>query len=177
MEDKVKRAKEGDAEALGEIIGMFKYFIFKEASRYHIPAYEYEDIVQHGYLSVIKAVNMYTLGRNSFRGYCLNSIKKNFKALLKGKIKHFREIPNDILLDVNTNQYEFTVEDQVIAYSEVKKLYVALDKLSPQEREIIERFYIINDSLKEIACGMELNYYGAVRLKQKALDKLHKFIE
>jgi RNA polymerase sporulation-specific sigma factor len=49
--------------------------------------------VQQGYLSVIKAIGMYKLGSNSFNGYGISSIRTNFKALLKGKIKYYREVP------------------------------------------------------------------------------------
>ncbi|MBZ9609322.1 sigma-70 family RNA polymerase sigma factor [Clostridium estertheticum] len=117
MEKLVEKAKTKESGATEAIIEKFKYLIFKEASRYHIPGYELEDLVQHGYLSVIKAIDMYKLGSNSFNGYCINSIRMNFKALLKGQIKHFREIPNNEMLDFDTaGHYEFTLEDEVIAY-------------------------------------------------------------
>ncbi|MBZ9607303.1 sigma-70 family RNA polymerase sigma factor [Clostridium estertheticum] len=117
MEKLVEKAKNKESGATEEVMGKFKYLIFKEASRYHVPGYELEDLVQHGYLSVIKAIAMYKLGSNSFNGYCINSIKLNFKALLKGQIKHFREVPNNEMLDFDTvGNYEFTLEDEVIAY-------------------------------------------------------------
>jgi RNA polymerase sporulation-specific sigma factor len=173
MEKLVEKAKTKDNGATEEIIEKFKYLIFKEASRYHIPGYELEDLVQHGYLSVIKAIAMYKLGSNSFYGYCINSIKMNFKALLKGEIKHFREVPNNEMLDFDTaGDYEFTLEDEVIAYSEVKKLYAALDKLEPLERAVIERYYILDQSLGEIACDSDKSYHQYARIKKKALEKL-----
>ena len=92
MEKLVEKAKNKDEVATGEIIEKFKYLILKEASRYHVPGYELEDLVQHGYLSVIRANAMYKLGSNSFYGYCICAIKMNFKALLKGEIKHFRGV-------------------------------------------------------------------------------------
>ena len=81
MEKLVEKAKNRESRATEDIIEKFKYLIFKEASRYHIKDYELEDLVQHGYLSVIKAIAMYKLGSNSFNGYCINTIKMNFKAL------------------------------------------------------------------------------------------------
>ena len=173
MEKLVEKAKAKDSGATEEIIEKFKYLIFKEASRYHIKDYELEDLIQHGYLSVIRAIAMYKLGSNSFYGYCINSIRMNFKALLKGQIKHFREVPNNEMLDFDTaGDYEFTLEDEVIAYAEVKKLYAALDTLEPSEREIIERYYILDQSLGEIACDSEKSYHQFARLKKKALKKL-----
>ena len=119
---------------------------------------------------------MYKLGSNSFYGYCITAIKMNFKALLKGQIKHFREVSSNEMLDFDTaGNYEFTLEDELIAYEEVKKLYSALDKLEPLEREIIERYYILDHSLGEIACDGDKNYYQFARLKKKALKKL-KFL-
>ena len=179
MEELVRKAKAGDEAAIGEVINKYKYLIIKEASRYRIPSYEFEDLVQQGYLSVIKAIAMYKLGSNSFSGYCINSIKTNFKALLKGKIKHYREVPNEDPLSTSgttTTEYSFTLEDEVIAYEEVKRLYAALEKLDPQEREVVERFYLLEESLKEIACDGDKSYHQYARLKSKALEKLRKYM-
>ena len=56
------------------------------------------------------------------------------------------------MLDFDTaGDYEFTLEDEVIANAEVKKLYATLDKLEPLGREIIERYYILDQPLGEIA--------------------------
>ena len=173
MEKLIEKAKTKDVVATEEIIEKFKYLIFKEASRYYIPGYELEDLVQHGYLSVIKAIAMYKLGSNSFNGYCINAIRLNFKALLKGQIKHFREVPNNDMLDFDrAEDYEFTLEDEVIAYDEVKKLYAALDKLEPLDRQILERYYLLDQSLGEIACDNDKSYHQFARIKKKALEKL-----
>ncbi|GCD11637.1 sigma-70 family RNA polymerase sigma factor [Clostridium tagluense] len=173
MEKLVEKAKTKEESATEEIMEKFKYLIFKEASKYHIPSYDFEDLVQHGYLSVLKAIAMYKLGSNSFNGYCINAIKMNFRALLKGKIKHFRETPNSDLLDFDTSgDYEFTLEDEVIAHDEVKKLYVALDKLDPTERDILNRYYFMEQPLGEIACDMDKGYHQFSRMKRKALNKL-----
>jgi len=116
---------------------------------------------------------MYKLGSNSFNGYCINAIKLNFKALLKGKIKHFREVPNNDMLDFDASgNYQFTLEDEVISYDEVKKLYIALETLGPLERELLERYYIIGQPLGEIACDSDKSYHQLARIKKKALDKL-----
>lgn len=177
IEELVIKAKNGDEEAIVEVINKFKYLILKEASKYHIPSYEFEDLVQQGYLSVIKAIAMYKQGSNSFNGYCINAIKTNFKALLKGKIKHYREVPNEEPISVDASaDYNFTLEDQVIAYEGIKNLYAALEKLDPLERNVVERFYLQEENLKEIACEGNYSYYDYVRIKSRALDKLKKYM-
>ena len=173
MEKLVENAKINGGKATEEIIEKFNYLIYKEASRYHVPGYTTEDLVQHGYLSVIKAIAMYKLGSNTFNGYCINAIKMNFRALLKGEIKHFREVPNNDMLDFDlSGNYEFTLEDEVIAYEEVKKLYISLETLEPFERRILERYYILGHSLGEIACDSDKSYHYFARIKKKALRKL-----
>ncbi|MBU3111039.1 sigma-70 family RNA polymerase sigma factor [Clostridium lacusfryxellense] len=173
METLVEKAKSKDKFAMENIIEKFNYLIFKESARYHIPGYTTEDLIQHGYLSVIKAIALYKLGSNTFNAYCINSIRTNYKALLKGEIKHFREVPNNDMLDFDlSSNYEFTLEDEVIAYAEVEKLYISLETLEPFERRILERYYILGQSLGEIACDSEKSYYYFARIKKKALKKL-----
>ena len=177
VEKLVEKAKNKDEIATGEIIDKFKYLILKEASRYHVPGYELEDLVQHGYLSVIRAIAMYKLGSNSFYGYCICAIKMNFKALLKGQIKHFREVPSNEMIDFDTaSDYEFTLEDEVIAHDEVKKLYAAIDELEPKEQEVIKKYYLLEQSLREIACEGDMSYFQYVSLKKRALGKLREKI-
>lgn len=173
METLVEKAKSKDKFAMENIIEKFNYLIFKESARYHIPGYTTEDLIQHGYLSVIKAIALYKLGSNTFNAYCINSIRTNYKALLKGEIKHFREVPNNDMLDFDlSSNYEFTLEDEVIAYAEVEKLYISLETLEPFERRILERYYILGHSLGEIACDSEKSHYYFARIKKKALKKL-----
>lgn len=175
MEEVIKRAKNGEIDFIILIIEKYKPFIFKCASKYNIPAYDFEDLVQHGYLSVIKAIHKYKLGSNSYNGYFINSISLNFKALVKGEIKHFREVPDDKIMDKD-HYYDFTLEDEIIAYNEVKKLYKSLNKLEPLEREIINRHYINGESFCEIACSLDVKYDRVIYLKKKGFLKIQNYI-
>lgn len=173
MEKLVGLAKTKEGGATEQITEKFKYLIIKESARYHVPGYNFEDLIQHGYLSVIKAIAMYKLGSNSFNGYCINAIRLNYRALLKGQIKHFREVPSVDMLDLDrSGNYEFTLEDEVIAYDETKKLYAAIATLEPLEREILEKYYILEKPLGEIACDSDKSYHQLARLKKKAIKKL-----
>ncbi|MBZ9637679.1 sigma-70 family RNA polymerase sigma factor [Clostridium sp. FP1] len=177
LESLVEKAKNGDRKSLMDIIERYKFLIIKLAGSYHIPSYEFDDLVQHGYLSVIKAVNLYNLNSNTFDGYCIHAIRTNFKALLKGEIKHYREVPNaePIRLGVAC-EYEFTLEDEVIAFEEAQRLYKALEKLDPVEKDVVARFYLRYDSLREIACDGDNSYTHYRKVKDKALKKLKKYI-
>ncbi|WP_291643886.1 sigma factor-like helix-turn-helix DNA-binding protein [Clostridium sp.] len=58
----------------------------------------------------------------------------------------------------------------------MKKLYVAIATLDPLEREIIEKYYILDKPLREIACDSDKSYHQFARLKKKALKKLKALI-
>ncbi|WMJ81477.1 sigma-70 family RNA polymerase sigma factor [Clostridium sp. MB40-C1] len=176
MEDFIRKAKEGDRAAMVDIISKYKNLILKRASYYKVPGYDFEDLVQHGYLSVIKAVRMYKLGSNSYNGYIINAINLNFAALLKGTIKHYREVPDENILN-KVKEYEFTIEDEVIAYDEVKRIYKAIDKLEPLEREILEGYYLNDKRIKDIAEDKEIKYQKGIKIKRQALKKLRKMLE
>ena len=53
VEKLVEKAKTKDDSATGEIIEKFKYLIFKEAFKYHIPGYELEDLVANNNLQLL----------------------------------------------------------------------------------------------------------------------------
>lgn len=176
IEKLIRKAKEGDREAIAAIIEKYKNYVFKKAHNYNVPGYEYEDLIQHGFLSIIKEIHMYKLGSNSYNGYFINSININFAALLKGEIRHYREIPDENILNKDES-YEFTIEDEMIAYEQVKELYEALDKLEPEEREILERRYIKEESFSEIACDMNLGYDRTTYLRNRGLKKIREIIK
>ncbi|MBK5242515.1 MAG: hypothetical protein JJD95_15035 [Clostridium sp.] len=55
-------------------------------------------------------------------------------------------------------------------------MYVAIATLDPLEREIIEKYYILDKPLREIACDSDKSYHQFARLKKKALKKLKALI-
>ncbi|MHB9949155.1 RNA polymerase subunit sigma [Clostridium botulinum] len=173
MHQLIKKYKEGDNRALQKIIDNFIPLILKEASKYKIKCYDYEDLVQHGYLSVIKAANMYKGEDKNFKFYCIKAIKQNYKALLKCEIKHHREIPqeNDIY------SYEFTVEDEILAYEKTKEIYKALDNLNKDERAVIEGFYFKNKTIENIAKENNKSYNNIRYKKDKIIKKLQNSLE
>ncbi len=168
MHELINKYKKGDNKSLEKIIDGFVPLILKEASRYRIKCYSYEDLVQHGYLSVIKAANMYKGSGESFRFYCIKAIKQNYKALLKGEIKHHTEIPND----KDIYSYKFTVEDEVIAYEKTKEIYNVLDELSKGEKKILKSFYIEGNTIKSIARDHNKSYNNIRYKKDKIVKKL-----
>ncbi|GAB5990030.1 sigma-70 family RNA polymerase sigma factor [Clostridium tetani] len=177
MEQLFKKYQNGDTMVLEKIVEKFKPLILKEAARYKIKCYDYEDLVQHGYLSVIKACNKYSGNGDNFIPYCINAIKNNYKALLKGEIKHHREIPDEYIDNKDDGDYLFTLEDEIIAYEKTKELYNALDKLSSNERYIIGSFYMEDKAMGEIASTTNKSYNEVRYAKDKAIKNLQRILK
>jgi RNA polymerase sigma factor (sigma-70 family) len=172
MDNLIKKAQEGEEEALEQIINKYMPLVISEASKYHIPGYDFEDIVQHSILSIIKAINLYKLGSESFSCFLEVTLKRNNINLLKSKMKHNREIQKSNTLENLEDNYPFTLEDQYISYELVKKLRDNINKLSPIEKILIVDFYFNKKPLKDIAKENDLNYQKSYEIKKVALNKL-----
>lgn len=175
IEKLVKSAKEGDKAAMDDIIRKFKYFIIKQATRYRIPSYDFEDMMQHGNLSVIKAVKYYKTGDKKFTSYCTRSVINNFNALLKSQIKHAREVANEDLLSIQIN--DFKLEEEFISLEDCKRVVQALKTLELCEQKIIKEIYFNYKSSKEVAIELDIKYSKVTQIKKIALIKLKKHLE
>lgn len=174
MKDLIIKAKEGDSKAAEAIINKYMPLVMSEASKYHIPGYEFEDKVQHCILSIIKAINLYELNSNSFSSFLTTIVKRNNISLLREKIKHNREVQNTDVINNSKDVYSFTLEDQYIAYEIVSKLKDKIKELSEIEQLIVIEFYINRRQLKIIAKENNMSYPKTFEIKKRALIKLKK---
>ncbi|WP_437177763.1 hypothetical protein [Clostridium sporogenes] len=97
-------------------------------------------------------------------------MKQNYRALLKGEIKHHREIPEE----KDIYPYKFTLEDEILAYEKTKELYKSLDSLNKYEKSIIEGFYFKNKTMESIAKENKKSYNNIRYEKDKIIKKLQK---
>jgi RNA polymerase sporulation-specific sigma factor len=158
-----------------DIINKFKFFIIKQANKYRIPSYDFQDLIQYGNLSVIKAVKFYEIGNKNFTTYCTCSVINNFNALLKSQIKHNREIKNEDILMLQV--YDFQLEDEFINNQLGKDVVKAFNLLEQDERKIITEVYFNDKTLKQTALEGNINYSKAYKIKKNALNKLKKYLE
>jgi RNA polymerase sigma factor (sigma-70 family) len=176
MEDLIKKAQAGDEQAVEKIINKYMPLVISEASKYHIPGYDFEDIVQHSILSIIKSIMLYNVGSKSFSTFMSNTVKNNNINLLKGTIKHHREVQDQSILDNIIHGYGFTLEDEVIAHDMVDKLTEALNKLANMDKQVIVDFYIKRKKIKDIAKEYGVLEKEAYAMKKLAIKKLKRFL-
>ena len=172
----VLKAKNGDEEAIRLLIDQYKPFIMKDSSKYRIIGFDFEDLVQHSYLSLIKAVHKYNFNKSSFTTYVMTSISNNLKYLLRSSIKHHREVPEENANYAHLPEYTFTIEDEVIAYEEVKKLQEVIDKLDEKERKLINNYYMNRVPMDQLAAEEGISYSGMRKRKDKLLRKMEKMM-
>lgn len=120
---------------------------------------------------------MYKGKSNAFHGYVITAVKNNIAYLLRGNIKHYREVPDERIANKDSPENTLTIEEQIIAYEEVKKLYAALDKLNKEDRKVIDKFYFHGVKLKKYCRDNNLSYSTLIHRKRKALKKLEDILK
>ncbi|WBW96784.1 sigma-70 family RNA polymerase sigma factor [Oceanirhabdus sp. W0125-5] len=170
----LERAKNGEEEALGEIIELFKGYIIKEALRYKIPSMEFDDIVQYGYLTVLKCIKSYKLESNSFYGYVIRGIKNNFNYMVrKHKTNRVVYYDNEIVDIMGVD--EFSIEEHIMIYEDVKWLREIIDTLSEEEQELIKCYFLEGMKLVNYAKVKGIPYSTMIYKKKELLKKLQGF--
>ncbi|MDP4143012.1 MAG: sigma-70 family RNA polymerase sigma factor [Bacillota bacterium] len=183
-------AKNGDKNAIEQILIMFTPLVMKNALSIFIAGYDVDDLKQIGYISIVNAVNKFDFEKcTSFKAYVKNAVQNNFRCLIRDKckdnattslnIKGADELElEDLIADSNT------VEDEIIYLEELKEmnekekvLKIALGKLSEEERELIEYTYFRNISLKEYAASKGIKYVTCSKRKQRIIMKLRAAFE
>jgi RNA polymerase sigma factor (sigma-70 family) len=186
MKDLLKRAKNNDSLAKEEIIKMYYPLIIKESKIIYLKNKSFEDIVQIGILNLLHAIDKFDLTRDvgKFPSYALWAIKNGYRYLCRNEIRYNDEISlnnktdNDFELGLNIVDESINIEEKVINDILYEELYLALEKLDYEEREIIEFLYISNDkpNLSKFSVLKGKDYYYCSCLKKRALKKLKAFV-
>ena len=90
-QDLYDRMKEGDELARDDLIIGHKYLVFTTANEYANYG-SYEDLVQEGFIGLIRAVDKYDLNRSRLRTYSLPAIRQQMLRYLN-KSRHIIRLP------------------------------------------------------------------------------------
>lgn len=186
IESTVAQARIGDMEAMLKLIEQFKPFIFKQASSFHIKNMDTYDLVQIGYIALIKAVEKYNLGKKSFSSYVYSAIKNNMKYTLRGTHKTNKDVSLNVVINseessgdefISTLDSNFNLEDDFFKNERIKEVKKLLLELPENELELVIMCYYNEFSIKTYAEKKSIPYLSAIRLKNRILDKLRKELE
>lgn len=138
----ILKAKSGDPEALTELVNRHKELAFNVALRITNNNEDAEDIIQDSFLKVLKNVNRFKEESN-FSTW-LFRIVYNQAVMLMRKRKRSLEFLNAPCLE------QIHEEEKCDRFDNYQKLYEAIDKLSVNERNLIDLFYLGGMSVKDI---------------------------
>ena len=177
IQETVRKAKQGDQEAIQFLINQYKPFIIKQCSKYKIPSYDTEDLIQYSYLSVLKAIKLYNFGSTHFTTYVMTSISNNLGDLLRKNIKLYRELQEEQGFNMDYADNTFGVEDIVIDKDDTERVKVAVETLSKDEQELLKALYEKDMPILAIAEAQGYSYSGIRKKKRRILKSLKKILE
>ncbi|MFQ8599555.1 MAG: sigma-70 family RNA polymerase sigma factor [Oscillospiraceae bacterium] len=171
-------SKNGDEEALGELIARYQRLIRSRARRYSVQGLETEDFVQEGSIAVLDAVRAYRPGEASFQTFAAKCIANRLGtvAVTYSRQKHlplaqYTSIEDDPAAASEASNPETLVINRE-EYAGVKQKILSL--LSPLEREVLV-LYLAGCSYQEMARQLKRtprtvdNALQRVRRKLKSL--------
>jgi RNA polymerase sporulation-specific sigma factor len=184
IETLVLKAKSGDKYSLEEVLNKFTPFIIKTARSIFISGMGMEDLIQEGYISVMKAVKSYDIYRNrSFIPYAVNAVKNNYFYMIRQKARYNSDISMQTSIGEgitlgDTFEDDLDIEEDYVCREDLTRLKAALDKLTYEERcEILSYFNDDGKSLKQIAEDKSIKYTTLIKRKNALVSKLKRNIK
>jgi RNA polymerase sigma factor (sigma-70 family) len=179
IESNVIKAKGGDSDCLTALLLQFKPYVFKVAKSFNIKSFDEYDLVQIGYIALIKAVEKYNVGSNSFSSYVYTTIKNAMKYTARSNRKHQNTLSINASIDSNTTneflellQSDENLEVDFLEHERISEIKRVVSELEPDEFELIFFVYYNNFSLTDYAAKKGVSYSKIVRKKNFILAKL-----
>lgn len=180
IEQLVKKAKANDESAMSELMKRFRPLILKMANSIYIKDYDRDDLIQLGYIAIIKAVSYYNTERNTnFTAYVSNAIRKNYYYEMRKSSKRNYDTSFDKLLEEGKEAFDIenfnssnicdSIEDNVIKKEQIEELKKILKTLKKEERELL--FYAYNKDSGGIREYSKITgiKYGTLQKRKRAL--------
>lgn len=186
IETCVISVRNGNRKEMLKIFEQYKLFIYKTAGQFSVKDFGFEDMVQIGYMALLKAVDKYKTGSNTFSTYAYTSITNSMKQTARNNAKFCRQLSLNALVDVSgSSQKEFLdlvsdeqdIEEEMLKSERIIDVRRAILTLKPDEVELISSLYYQESSLKTYAQNNGLSYLQASRKKNKIFEKLNKYIK
>ncbi|MBE6066101.1 MAG: sigma-70 family RNA polymerase sigma factor [Clostridium lundense] len=179
LEELALRAQKGDKTSLETLISYFKPYIIKQAHLTYVKGRAMEDLIQIGYISLLKAVKMYKPLNKNFNYYALASIKRNFYYLIRQEARYNGEYSMEFetcdgLTLGDGIEDKFNLEEDYIKKETRQQLREGLKLLNKDEKELINWVYLQKKNLKEYAKINGITYNQARYRMKKVLQKLKK---
>ncbi|CAI3221979.1 Sigma-70 region 2 domain-containing protein [Clostridium neonatale] len=175
----VLQAKNQDYNAKEKLVDEFTPFIVNHALKSFIYGYEFEDIKSECYKILLKCISSYNSETHRFISYATNSIKNGICTIAR-KSKRRCVCDGIEALSIhddgmeNMGSKELNLEDVVCNNAEYEALNTIINKLSSEEKELINFIFFNENTTKEYASLKNICYSTALQRKSTILNKLSK---
>ncbi len=116
-----------------------------------------------------------------------NVYREYYKLLNRERYLRRKDIKNHLLpfssLDKNDYSFEETILDKELDIEKVvetsiliDRLTSAIEELNDEEREIIDRLFFREESLRNVAKDKKIDKTNLARIRDEILDKLKKYL-
>ncbi len=180
----VREAKAGDKLALEKLMKNFEFYIYKSALSIYVAGYDHDDLMQIGYMTVMKAVDKYDITKSNFIKYVTFAISNNFRCLIRDRAKENAytsldvELVEGFTLGNIIADEEINIERDYIKEELGIEMREAVEGLPFKLQEVIKYVYIEEyGTLKEFSRATGINYNTVVKRKNLAFTKLQKVLK
>ncbi len=185
----IKKAQEGDQEAISQIFHNYRWLVIKKSCNYYLNGADREDLFQEGMIGLLKAVRAYDGGKNaSFNTFASLCIKRQIITAIKnsnsGKNKMLNIAVNGFYEGEESNisyfkkSFNFYNPEEIFLGKEKiggLKEYLS-DNLSKMENEIFD-YMLLGNNYIEIAKKTGRSVKSIDNAIQRVKKKIKAFLE
>jgi RNA polymerase sporulation-specific sigma factor len=185
LEQRVIKAKAGDKESMEEIINMFNPLVIKMATSTFIVGFDFDDLKQIGYLSIIKAVKMVDMNKGgNYTAYIYQAVKRNFYYEIRRKVKDQYVTSINIPCEDGGGELgdsiglDFDLEEDYVKKDELKRLIKIIGSLVGEEKELME--YLLKyqkGGITRYSQDKSVNYTTCIKKRNRIFAKIKKQLE
>ncbi len=166
----VDRAKEGDADAFGLLYDRFQPEILRYLTHRLRDPETAEDLAQQVFLKAWQAIPRYERRGVPFKAWLYRMARNQV-------IDQFRKQRPTIDLDGIDTPVESEAEEYLLAQERIARLRSAMDRLSPDHREVLVQRFLMEQSAAEVGAAMGRKEVTVRGLQMRALRSLRKELE
>lgn len=138
-----------------EWVKRYERLVYFVAHQFKSSSIEWDDLVQIGYVGLLKAANTFDPYQgNQFQTYAVSRIRGEILNELKYLKKYSKEVSLDAPVGVNDNDEDITLLDRLVSEGDLEDkvlnktvVQAIMEKLSERECEIIQLRYGLRDGI------------------------------
>lgn len=191
--DIVKRAQDGDNDAITELINLYKQVIKAKSRAFYLVGGEQEDLIQEGSIGVLNAIKNFDESKNiKFRTFVNLCITRQMLTAIKSANRDKNSILNNAfslnklsktnnneefeLMELVANTNSLSPEDIYLSNEGIEKILESIENnLSKFEKDVLVH-YLNGESYSDIAEYLNKEPKAIDNALQRIRKKLDKFI-